>query len=87
MKYLVNLIILFGFMGCKTTTPDWGKYRGISPHSHTRYNDRIEQEQLDDPSFRLKVEEEAKMQGLRYVDFLHSINSGKLRLVSVSRDE
>ena len=50
-------------------------------------NDRIEEEQLDDSSFRLKVEEEAKTQGLRYVDFLHSINSGKLRLVSVSQDE
>ena len=74
-------------MGCKTTTPDWGKYRGISSHPHVRYNDRIEEEQLDDSSFRLKVEEEAKTQGLRYVDFLHSINSGKLRLVSVSQDE
>ena len=74
-------------MGCKITAPDWGKYRGISPHSHVRYNDRIEQEELDNPAFKLKVEEEARRRGLRYVDFLHLINSGKIRVISASYDK
>jgi hypothetical protein len=77
-NYIISLSILFGVAGCETTTPDWGKYRGVSPHTHVEYDTRIEQEQLDDPVFKLKVKEEAGRRGLRYVDFLHLVNSNKL---------
>ena len=78
MRQLLGLAILLGFAGCESTSPDWGKYRGVSPHPHARHDSRIKQEQLDDPAFALELKEEAGRRGLRYVDFLHLVNSNKI---------
>ena len=81
IKFLFSLIILGGITGCVTTPADWGKYRGV-PHAHPTSlinNERFSEEELADPQLKSKIEIEARALGLRYVDYLHGVNSNKIR--------
>ena len=76
MKKL-TLLLTISLCGCSTTA-DWGKYRGI-PHSHEPISNSRITEELLSPEEESKLKEEANKLGLRYVDYLHGVNSNKIR--------
>ena len=77
MKKLTLLLSIALLGGC-TTTADWGKYRGV-PHSHEPINNSRVIEGLLSSEEESRLKDEAKRLGLRYVDYLHGINSNKIR--------
>ena len=76
MKKLILLLSII-LCGCSTTA-DWGKYRGI-PHSHEPISNSRLTEELLSPEEESRLKGEANELGLRYVDYLHGVNSNKIR--------
>ena len=72
MKILISLVAL-ACVGCETTTPDWGKYRGHTSHSHEapEYKIVIINDSHKDPHFLESVETlmEAKSYLIKYREF------------------
>jgi hypothetical protein len=69
---LISLVAL-ACVGCETTTPDWGKYRGQTSHSHEapEYKIVIINDSHKDPHFLESVETlmEAKSYLIKYREF------------------
>lgn len=75
-----SLIALIFLAGCGTTTPDWGKYRGI-PHTHEVFNNKkISHDELS--SAESTIEAEAKHLDLSVVNYLHQVNTNKIKRVT-----
>ena len=80
ITYLIALIIFaltMLYSGC-TTNADWGKYRGTTlplinnkPISHDELNSNLKQ-----------IEEEAKYSDMSVVNYLHQVNTNKIKRVT-----
>jgi hypothetical protein len=79
-KTLSIIGVLF-LTGCKTTIPDWGKYRGVSSHPHVVIdNNTISHDELSNNLEQ--IEQEAKYLDMSVVDYLHRVNSNKIKRVT-----
>jgi len=79
MKY-TNLILLLFLSGCASNA-DWGKYRGTSNTTSTSFNNKvISQDQLN--THAEQIEEEAKYADMSVVNYLHQVNTNKIKRVT-----
>lgn len=77
----LSIIGLLLLVGCKTTIPDWGKYRGVSSHPHVVIdNNTISHDELN--SNLEQIEQEAKYLDMSVVNYLHQVNTSKIKRVT-----
>ena len=78
-RIICKVLLIVGTLtlaGCKLTTPDWGKYRGVSAHPHID-NERITMQQLN--TYTDQIEAEAEHLDMSVVSYLHAVNNDKIR--------
>jgi hypothetical protein len=79
IKTASSLTALIFLAGC-TTNADWGKYRGV-PHTHEVINNKkISHDELS--STQSTIEAEAKHLDLSVVNYLHQVNTNKVKRVT-----
>jgi hypothetical protein len=72
----LSIVAFLLLAGCKVTTPDWGKYRGVQVHPHI-HNARITMQQLNTDADQ--IEKEAKYLDMSVVSYLHAVNNNKIK--------
>jgi len=79
MKHTYLILLLF-LSGCASNA-DWGKYRGTSNTTSTTFNNKvITQEQLN--THAEQIQEEAKHMDMSVVNYLHQVNTNKIKRVT-----
>ncbi len=79
MKYTYLILLIF-LSGCATNA-DWGKYRGTSNTTSTTFNNKvISQDQLN--THAEQIEKEAKYADMSVVNYLHQVNTNKIKRVT-----